>query len=133
MVSIIITTYKEKDTLANAINCVLNQKPTFDYEILIVGPDAESEQVAKNFIDRYQQIRYIKDEHRGKPAALNLAVQAARGDILVLTDGDVWIGENTLNFLVSCFDNASVGAATGHPLPINSRNNIFGYWAHFLT
>ena len=31
------------------------------------------------------------------------------------------------------FRNPKIGAVSGHPIPVNSRYNLFGYWAHLLT
>lgn len=133
MISIIITTYKEKDTLPKCLTAILTQTLTIDHEIFVVGPDSDTENVVKQFAVTRPQVYYIRDQHLGKPAALNLAFKQTRGEILVLTDGDVWIGDNSLEKLLNLIANPNVGAVTGHPLPINPRNNIFGYWAHFLT
>lgn len=153
MVSIIITTYKEKQTLPKAIQAILNQiQIDIEYEIVIVGPDEETENIVKNFQKSYPQIKYLKDKGVGKPAALNLAFKYVKGEILVLTDGDVWIGENGLKYLLRPFfeeeinvnnvrqnlqqlksNKNRIGAVSGHPISLNPRNNLFGYWSHFLT
>lgn len=133
MISIVVTTYKESRTLAQAIQAILNQNLLEEYEILIVGPDQETEKIANQFIKGSSKVKYLRDEGRGKPAALNLAFREARGDIIVLTDGDVRIGEGSLNYLLEPFKNSTVGATSGRPISINSRNNLFGYWSHFLT
>jgi cellulose synthase/poly-beta-1,6-N-acetylglucosamine synthase-like glycosyltransferase len=149
MISIVITTKKEPLTLPNAIEAILNDISNSsklvisqEYEVLVIGPDVETEKIVINFqqscivSDRLQfktKIKYIKDQEKGKPAALNLALQEAQGDILVLTDGDVWIKEGSIQKLISHFSNQSVGAVTGRPVAINCQENIFGYWAKFLT
>jgi len=133
MISIIITTYKEKGTLPKCLTAILGQKLTADHEIFVVGPDSDTENIVKQLTVANPQLHYIRDQHLGKPAALNLAFKQARGDILVLTDGDVWIGDNSLEKLLIPLIDSNVGAVSGHPIPINPRNNLFGYWAHFLT
>jgi cellulose synthase/poly-beta-1,6-N-acetylglucosamine synthase-like glycosyltransferase len=135
MISVIITTYRELETLKRAIEAILSQIKDFDYEILIVGPDEETEKVAENFKREIgPNIRYLKDEGKGKPAALNLAFKKAKGDFLILTDGDVFIKEGSLKKLIEpLLKNPLVGLVSGRPIPINSKDNLFGYWAHFLT
>lgn len=133
MISIIITTYKEGGTLPKCLAAILNEKLNQDYEVLVIGPDEETAKIIQQFSLTDKRVKYIKDEHHGKPAALNLAFKQARGDILILTDGDVWIGDNSLEKLLAPLADPNVGAVTGHPLPINPRNELFGYWAHFLT
>jgi len=130
MISIIITTKKEPQTLPKAIEVILNQiKNNSNFELLVVGPDQETEKISQ----KYQSIKFIKDADQGKPAALNLALEQAQGNILILTDGDVWLGEEAIEKLIKNFDNKKIGAVSGCPVPINLKNNLFGYWAHFLT
>ena len=125
MISIILTTFKEPQTLSRAIRKILKQNIKYDYEFLIVGPDQETKKIANQFSQNYPQIKYIKDQGQGKPTALNLAFQKAKGKIYVLTDGDVYIDENALNALLEPFQNDKIGATTGQPVSLNKKNNLF--------
>lgn len=141
MISIVITTKKESQTLPKAIEVILEQiQNDPNFELLVVGPDQETEEITK----KYPAVKYLKDEDKGKPAALNLTFQKTRGEILILTDGDVYLEKNAIKNLLKYFQRDSelcrsqgcyskIGAVTGCPVPTNSRKNIFGYWAHFLT
>ncbi len=133
MFSVIITTLKEPKTLPKAIQSVLRQNLKDDFEVLVVGPGRETENIARNFSKKYTAVRYLKDKRQGKPAALNLAFKQAEGEILVLTDGDVLIGQNSLRHLLRPFKDLNVGAVSGRPVSVNSRETMFGYWSHFLT
>jgi len=132
MISIIITAYKEPSTIGKAIEQILKNNLT-DYEILVTAPDNETLNVAKIYSKRYQFVRILKDEGKGKPAALNLAVNSARGDLLILTDGDVYVGGDSLGFLIKPFENPKIGAVSGNPVSLNSRKNRLGFWAYVLT
>ncbi len=132
MISIILTTYKESETLPKAIGAILNQNIQQEYELLIIGPDKKTQEIVKEF-SKYSQIKYLKDKGNGKPAALNLAFEKAKGKILVLTDGDVFIGKNVLERLIKPFQNDNVGAVSGNPVSLNLKENLLGYWSHFLT
>ena len=92
MISVIITTYKEPGTIARAIEAVAEQKLP-DSEIIVVAPDMETLKEASKLRVKYKNLRLVQDAGKGKPAALNLAVSKAKGDILVLTDGDVYAGK----------------------------------------
>jgi cellulose synthase/poly-beta-1,6-N-acetylglucosamine synthase-like glycosyltransferase len=133
MLSIILTSYKEEKTIANAIQSILDNKLKIDYEILVVAPDKETIDVAQIFAGKYSKIKVIKDKNKGKPAALNLAISYAKGEILILTDGDVYVDKNSLANLLESFKDEKVGAVCGHPISINAKENIFGYWAYVLT
>ena len=128
MISIIITAFKEANTIGKAIESIQNNNLK-DYEILVICPDDETRDVALKF----KNIKYFKDPGKGKPSALNLAFKTAKGDILVLTDGDVFVDNNSINNLLKQFENDNVGAISGHPMSINSKNNMFGFWAYLLT
>lgn len=132
MISIIITTYKESETLPATIRSVLNQNIKQEHEILVVGPDKETEETVKEF-SKYPQIKYLKDKGIGKPAALNLAFKKAKGKILVLTDGDVFIGKDALKHLIKPFKKDKIGAVSGNPVSLSPKDNMLGYWSHFLT
>jgi len=50
---------------------------------------------------------------RGKPAALNLGVSLASGDIIVFADCRQHFSQNTIRELVACFSDPQVGAVSG--------------------
>ena len=131
MLSIIVTTYKETRTLRQTLRIILSENlPTF--EILVVAPDLETRDlIAQEF--KRPEVRFIKDKGEGKPTALNLAWQEARGQIMILTDGDVVITPGSLTKLIKTLENASVGAVAGRPISASSRSTILGYWSHWLT
>ncbi len=127
MLSIIITAYKEPETIVKALKIISKQISKKD-EIIVVCPDKETEKAARKF-----KIEYIKDPGKGKPTALNLAFKEAKGDILVLTDGDVYISKNAVKELTRPFKDEKVGAVSGRPVSLNPRDNFFGYISHLLT
>lgn len=132
MLSIIITTYKEPKTIVKAISCFLNQKIKEKLEIIVVCGDEKTFNIAKKHFNESNVFIY-KDEAKGKSVALNLAFKKAKGDILVFSDGDVYVSPNSLENLRKHFTNKKIGAVCGHPVSVNSRNSMMGFWSHFLT
>ncbi len=132
MITIIITAYKEEKTIGRAIEHIQNNKLK-EYEIMVIAPDEETLNVGKKYQEYDKHIRLLKDPGKGKPAALNLAVSNAKGDILVLTDGDVYIGQDSLKLLIRPFERNEIGAVSGNPVSLDSKNNMMGYWAYWLT
>jgi len=102
-------------------------------EIIIVGPDEQTKAVVQKFYSRYSFIKYIQDRGEGKPAALNLAIKKAKGDIIISTDGDVMVSSQAIKELLLPFENPKVGAVSGCPISTNLKSLILGYWASFLT
>ena len=132
MISIIITSYKEPKTIGKAINQILENKLK-NYEILVVAPDNETLDVAEEYSKKNKKIKLIKDFGKGKPAALNLAVSKAKGEILIFTDGDVYVDEDSIDILLEFLKNKKIGAVSGNPISLNSKKNLLGYWSYILT
>ena len=133
MISILITAYREAATIGLAIDGFAAQLPP-NSELLVICPDAETTAVVQQFAQKFPYIRHIPEpERRGKPAALNLGLQAAQGDIVVFSDGDVVVGENALTHLLTPFADENVGAVTGRPFSSSPRSTRLGYWSHVLV
>ncbi len=133
MVTILLTAYREAATVGQAIEAFLPQLPPGS-ELLVVCPDAATTAVVHQYTQKYPHIRHVPEpERRGKPAALNLGLQAAQGDIVVFSDGDVVIGEGALAPLLAPFSDDKVGAVTGRPFSSSPRSTMLGYWSHLLV
>ena len=128
-ISVIITAFKEPRTIGKAVGCLLKQIGKED-EIIVTAPDEETLTEARKIKDK--RVKIVKDKGKGKPAALNFAVSKARGNILIFTDGDVFVGENAIKEIISKF-NDKIGAVSGRPVSINDRRSKYGYWAYLLT
>lgn len=132
MISIIITSaFEEHSSIGRAIDSILNQKIKEKFELLIVTPDKETMRVVSKYEN--PNLRIIEDPFLGKPYALNLAFKEAKGDILVLSDGDVFLDKNAINFLLEPFKDDRVGIVSGRPISLNSRRSKWGYISHLLT
>ncbi|MBN2015888.1 glycosyltransferase [Candidatus Dojkabacteria bacterium] len=136
--SIIITAWKEERTIEKALHSIIDPdwndyKGTF--EVLIVCPDSKTWLAAKNAAKKFRfvNLKWIKDEGKGKPNALNLAFKEVRGKILILTDGDVHFGKNAVSNLVRHFSDRKVGGVTGRPISKDKKDNFMGYMGHLLA
>lgn len=110
----------------------LRQMPD-NAELLVVCPDEETTAVINHHAQSHPQIRHIQDPGTGKPAALNIGLAEAKGNIIVLSDGDIVVADDALAPLLSPFADENVGAVTGHPLSSSPRDTKLGYWSHLLT
>lgn len=129
MISIIITSYKEPG-LKRCIDSIINQKIKENYEILVVDPSKEAEKLTKNY--KKLKIKYIKDPSKGKSNALQFGIKRANGNIIISTDGDVFLGENSVNEFLKFFNNPEVGCVSGRPIALNEKNSMLGFWSHLL-
>lgn len=132
MVSVLITAFREAETVGAAIGAFLNQLPA-DGEVVVVCPDPETTAVVEGYARRFPRVRHVADPGRGKPAALNIGLAAVQGEIVVLSDGDVVVSSIALSSLLAHLSDREVGAVSGHPISISSRDTLLGYWSHLLT
>jgi len=132
MISIIITSFKEP-SIRKSIESIINQSITSEYEVIIVSPDEKTRKIVQEYSKRYRNVKYFKDPGNGKSFALNLVFKEIKSEILVLTDGDVILGEDSINEILKPFKDSSIGVVAGRVISLNPKNDMFGYWSHLLA
>ena len=132
MISIVITSFKEPETIGKAIESFINQDIKEKYELIVSAPDEETLDVVKRYIKKNKKIKLFKDPSKGKSYALNLLLKKVKGDIIILSDGDVHVSENSVNEILKKFQKKEVGCVSGRPIPIEDKKTKYGYWANFL-
>ena len=132
MITIIITSFKEPKSTLKAVKSFLKQKIKEDFKVIVVDPFPETEKFLKDNI-KDKRFEFILDPGEGKPYAMNMIFELffseKKDDIIVFTDGDVYVSENTLSEIVKIFKNPKVGGITGRPVSTNPRNQKYGYWS----
>jgi len=134
MIDVIIASYNEPKSALRAVNQILKQKYP-DIRVTVMDPFPEVGVFLKKHI-KSKSFHFFLDPGEGKSYALNLLFQEYAStntdDLFVLTDGDVYVSDNALNEITSAFKDPKVGAITGRPVPLDSRSNKYGYWAHLF-
>ncbi|MEK6859227.1 MAG: glycosyltransferase family 2 protein [Nanoarchaeota archaeon] len=135
MIDIIITSYKEPKATLRAINAFLNQDTKEKFKIIICDPFQEVKDYLKETI-KDKRVGFFLDPGEGKSYALNLLFEKLGSkntdDVFIFTDGDVYVSKNTISEIANAFKNPKIGCVTGKPVPIDEKNNKFGYWSHLL-
>lgn len=139
MLTVIITAWEEPLAVKECIKRFLNQSAKVD-EILITCPDEETKKSIMEYIRKYpKKIKFELQDYKKNPKKknknfmLNLLGKKAKGDILIFTDGDIFVEKNCVKEILKQFKNEKIGAVCGHPIPSNPKTNILGYWSHLLT
>ena len=127
MISIIITSYYEPKTIGKAIEGFLNQKIKEPYELYVCAPDNETLNIAKGY-----GVKTLKDPGTGKTNAINLLLPKLKGDIIILSDGDVYTFGNSVNMILKQFEDEKVGCVGGRPIPMEDKLTKWGFFANFL-
>jgi cellulose synthase/poly-beta-1,6-N-acetylglucosamine synthase-like glycosyltransferase len=134
MIDIIIASYNEPKSTLKAVRIFLKNKNP-DLRVIVVDPFPEVEVFLKRHI-RDNRFIFFLDPGEGKSYALNLLFQeyssSNKEDLFILTDGDVYISDNTLYEIIKAFKDKKVGCITGRPVPMESKETKYGYWANLL-
>lgn len=132
-VSVLVAVHNGALFIREKILSILAQNyPRHLMQIIVVsdGSTDETEQIVKEFAQ--QRVRLISTHHNGKPAALNIGVPDATGEILVLTDVRQVLEPQCIRELVACFGDESVGVVSGELLigsgATQGEVNIGLYW-----
>ncbi|MFH1542572.1 MAG: glycosyltransferase family 2 protein, partial [bacterium] len=87
MISVVIGTYNQKETLKMVLVSLMNQSiPLEEYEIIVV--DSSSTDGTAEMAGEFK-VKYIRVENKGKSAARNKGIAEAKGEIILLTDADM--------------------------------------------
>lgn len=130
-ISILVTTYEESEMINKCLDSITSQSLPDRYEILVSSPDKPTINAVKKYQKKHKNIKLIRDPGKGKPLALNILFKKARGDILVLTDGDVVLGKNSIKNLLRHFKNKKTGAVSGRAIYEIPEDSLFFEWAKF--
>ena len=114
-VSIIIAAHNEAEHIGAKLQTLLQQDyPSKRLHIIVASDGSSDTTVAEAQAIADPRIQILDLPRRGKAHALNAAVAAAEGDILVITDADNRWARDCLSELMRAFTDPRVGAAGGH-------------------
>ncbi len=115
-------------------NNILTQLLTVDYpadrlEIFPINDHSsdKTKEILDDFAARYPgRIRPLHRYQgmRGKPSALNAALEIAKGEIIIIFDADYIMPKNIIRNIAINFKDPSVGAVMGRVVPLNSGSNL---------
>ena len=91
LASVVIPTHQRKDSLLRALASLATQTtPREQYEVVVVvdGSDDGSREAVESLEAGYS-LRVLWQPNRGRAAARNAGVAAARGDVVVMLDDDM--------------------------------------------
>ncbi len=96
-ISVILCTYNRANYLNKGIESVLNQTFT-NWEVLIVddGSNDNTFEIVNSYLDKYNNIRYLKHQNKKQCYAKNAGIQASFGKYITFLDSDVSYKPNHL-------------------------------------
>jgi cellulose synthase/poly-beta-1,6-N-acetylglucosamine synthase-like glycosyltransferase/peptidoglycan/xylan/chitin deacetylase (PgdA/CDA1 family) len=126
-VTVIVPAYNEKECIANTLRSLA--KSTHPIEIIVVDDGSEDDTAAIAESLGMPNVRVVRQENAGKPAALNNGVRHASHDIVVMMDGDTVFEPDAVHQLVQPFADPEIGAVAGNA-KVGNRNTMIGAWQH---
>lgn len=135
MINIIITSYKEPKATLRAVKTFLKQNIKENDKITIIDPFPETEKFLKENLSKKEnkKVNFFLDPGEGKAYALNILFQEQstgnKNDIFILTDGDVYVSENTVSEISKAFHDKEIGCITAKPIALNPKENKYHYWS----
>lgn len=122
-ISVIVAVRNEDENILRLLNCLsLQSYPKEKYEVIIVDDYSTDHTVSKIQGFKKSQnfnLRLLKSEHKNlkeitpKKAALQQGIDAAKGDVIMMTDGDCWFGEDWIKSFSLAFYNDSIKFVAG--------------------
>jgi cellulose synthase/poly-beta-1,6-N-acetylglucosamine synthase-like glycosyltransferase/peptidoglycan/xylan/chitin deacetylase (PgdA/CDA1 family) len=127
-VSMVVPAYNEVVGIGAAVRSLVRSDYP-DFEVIVV--DDGSEDGTSERVDALglASVRLLRQPNRGKAAALNRGIAAARHDLIVTVDADTVFEDGTLRRLVQPFRDPGVGAVSGNT-KIGNRRCLLGRWQH---
>ncbi len=112
-VSVIIPAFNESATIGRVVKSALDMDyPENKLEIIVVddGSADGTSSIVKNMHNR--KIKIVRQERKGKGAALNLGLDNAKGSIIACLDADSYVSRYSLKEMVVNFSSDNIAAVT---------------------
>lgn len=126
-VTVLVPAYNESKCIAATVRSL--SRSDHPIEVLVIddgSTDGTADIVEAMWLPN---VRVIRQQNAGKPAALNNGIRHARYEIIVMMDGDTVFEESTVRELVQPFADPGVGAVSGNA-KVGNRDSLIGAWQH---
>jgi len=130
-VSFVITAHNEQRRIAEKIDNTLAQDYPADRLEIIVASDCSTDDT-DDIVGTYRaRVRHVRTaERKGKEAAQQLAVQIARGEVLVFSDVATALAPNAVSAIVASFSDPTVGCVSSHDRFVDANGRTSGEGAY---
>ncbi|MDQ1266509.1 MAG: hypothetical protein QG635_1661 [Bacteroidota bacterium] len=117
-ISIVVPARNEENNIAACIESISKNKyPSYKFEIIAVNDRStdHTSEILSNLKQKYDNLKIIeiseeiaKKNLRGKPGALQAGIEAAKGDIVIMTDADCTVTPKWLETISENFNNPEI-------------------------
>jgi biofilm PGA synthesis N-glycosyltransferase PgaC len=97
------------------------------------GSTDGTEAIVEKFARKDKRVKLlVQNKREGKASAINLFLNQAEEEILVLSSADLRLEQNTLENLIAPFRDPEIGMTAVRPVPVNEPDEFMGFAAHLL-
>ncbi len=114
--SVVITAYNYGRFIAEAIESVLSQDFPFEQMEVLIVDDGSTDDTAEQVQRFGSKVKYFYKANGGQASALNLGFAKARGEIIVLLDGDDFFLPGKLARVAEAFQRDPALGMVYHPM-----------------
>lgn len=134
-VSIVISAYNEANSIADKLDNILSMEYPRECLEVVIASDGSTDGTDA-IVEGYQEqgVKLLSLPRLGKAAALNAAVAASKGEILVFSDANSMYKSDAILELVRPFADAKIGGVAGNQVyrsdtsAGSSRDGERAYW-----
>ena len=136
-VSIGVMAYNEERNMARLLRSLTEQRlsEASIIEVFVVssGSTDRTDEIVREWEKKDGRIVLIPQASRqGKASAINLFLEAAHGEVLVLESGDTVPELDCVERLVAPFKDPTVGMTGARPVPVDDDSTFMGFVVHML-
>lgn len=126
-VSILLAAYNEEDVIEQKIKASFDTNYPLGKLEMLIGSDASddrTDEIIKQYQSKFPGLKFHRFGGRtGKPNIINALEKEVQGDVLILTDANVFFEKNTIWELVKYFKSRQVGLVGGSILNYNIKKD----------
>jgi glycosyltransferase involved in cell wall biosynthesis len=125
-ISVVVPTRNRARFLADCLASLAVQETSVPFDVVVVdnASSDETAEVAARWSSRDGRFRLVREDVLGRAAALNTGMAAARGDLLIFTDDDVFVQpgyvEAYRRFFAQDRDGLVFAGGAIHPVPVDA-------------
>jgi cellulose synthase/poly-beta-1,6-N-acetylglucosamine synthase-like glycosyltransferase len=120
--SILIASRNEEDVIENTIRTLAENAPSETEIIVVDGSTDSTPQILARLAQEIPTLKVLPDPYRrGKPAALNYALQHVRGEIVLFMDADARMDKEGLRFYPEVLSGSNLPAVFADFSSYNTR------------
>jgi peptidoglycan-N-acetylglucosamine deacetylase len=128
-VTVIMAAYNEEKVITGSLRSLLNSDyPALDVVVVDDGSKDSTLRLLRDGFGDDSRVQILHQKNAGKMAAMNRALRAAEGEILMLADADTLFPPAAIGLLARHFVDRRIGAVAAGVRIGNAADNILTRW-----